>query len=162
MTATRQTRAALTTPKRETATASKAAGFKLPKTLAGCADALYTMQEERYALQKKVDELAKQETALREHLIENLPKSEALGVTGRVARATIKEKEIVELVGTEVDRFSKLYDYILRNARRDPGVWSLLQRRCGDAAAKELIAAGKGALIGARLGKVPVVSLNKV
>ena len=158
----KSSRAALETPKKETAAASKGAGFKIPKSLAACADMLYTMETERYALQHRVEAMKANETALREHLIENLPKSQALGVSGKVATATIKDKEIVELIGTEDDRYSKVYDYILKNARRNPGVWSLLQRRLGDAAAKEMITAGKGPLIGAKLGKIPTVSLTKV
>lgn len=161
-TPTKQRRAALETPVKATAQASKTAGFVLPKSLAVCADMAYTLRQDRYALQKQIDEMQKKETALTEHLINNLPKSDASGVRGKVAWATIKDKEVVELVGTEQDRFSKVYDYILKNGRKDPGVWSLLQRRVGDAAAKELIAAGKGALIGAKLGTVPTVSLTKV
>lgn len=160
--AKKASRAALEVPKKETAAASKDAGFAIPKDLAACADLLYETENKRYALQHQAEALKKNETALREHLIKNLPKSKARGVTGKVANATIKEKEIVELVGTEADRYEKVYDYILKNARRNPGVWSLLQRRLGDAAAKELIDAGKGALIGAKIGKIPVVSLTKV
>jgi hypothetical protein len=155
-------RAALETPKKETAAASKEAGFKIPKDLAECADMLYLKEKERYALQAKAEALKKEETTLREHLINNLPKSKALGVTGKVANAVIKEKDIVELIGTEQERFAKVYDYILKNGRKNPGVWALLQRRLGDATAKEMIDAGKGALIGARLGKVKTISLTKV
>ena len=151
-------RAALTAP----TPAKEVAGFKLPKTLAACADMAYTLRQERYALNKKVEELQAKETALTEHLIQNLPKSDASGVRGRTALATIKEKEIVELIGTEADRFAKVYAYILKNGKKDPGVWSLLQRRVGDAAAKELILAGKGDAIGAKIGKVPTVSLTKI
>lgn len=158
----RASRAALETPAKETAAASKAAGFKLPKTLAACADMAYQLRTERYAVQKKVDELQARETALCEHLINNLPKSDALGVVGKAARAVIKEREIVDLQGDGKDKFAKVYDYILKNARRDPGVWALLQRRVGEAAAKELIEAGKGKLIGAKIGTVPTVSLTKV
>lgn len=159
----KRSRAALEVPVKTQAAASKAAEFKLPKTLAACADLAYKLREERYALQKQADAIAKQETALTEYLIDNLPKSDAQGVTGKTARATIKMKEIVVL-GDErmADRFEKVYDYILRNARRDPGVWSLMQRRLGDAAAMELINAGKGKLIGATKGEVKTVSLTKV
>lgn len=152
-------RAALLTPEADRKVDPK---VKLPKSLAACADLLYDTQQKRYTLQKQVDELAKLETDVREHLINNLPKSDATGVTGKLANARIVEKDIVELVGTERDRFEKVYDYILKNAKKDPGVWSLLQRRLGEAAAKELIAAKKGALIGAKLGKIPTISLTKV
>lgn len=160
--AKKSTRASLEVPKKELAAASKATGLKIPKELATCADMLYEMELKRYALQHQIEAMKKDETTLREHLINNLPKSNALGVTGKLANAVIKEKEIIELAGSEEDRFSLVYDYILKNARRNPGVWSLLQRRLGDAAAKELVDAGKGKLIGAKLGKVPVVSLTKV
>jgi hypothetical protein len=157
-------RDALSTPKSETTTpAAKAiTGFKIPTSLAQCADLLYKLEKERYALQHQAEDLKKKETLLTEHLINNLPKSDATGVVGKVARAVIKEREIVELIGTETDRFALVYEYILKNARKDPGVWSLMQRRLGEAAAKELVAAGKGKLIGAKMGKVPVVSLSKV
>lgn len=158
----RASRAAATVPDKEVAKTSKEAGVKIPKSLAACADMLYEMERRRYVLQKEVDAMKSAETAIREHLINNLPKSDALGIAGKIARATIKEKEIVELVGSETDRFEKVYDFILKNGRKNPGVWSLLQRRLGEAAAKELIDAGKGALIGAKLGKVPTVSLTKV
>jgi hypothetical protein len=141
---------------------AEAPAFKLPKTLAACADMLYTLERERYVLQHKIEAMKKQESALTEHLIENLPRSDALGITGKIARATIKDREIVELVGTEADRFEKLYDYVLKNAKKNPGVWALLQRRVGEGAAKEMIAAGKGGLIGAKLGTVKVISLSKV
>lgn len=158
----RARRAALETPAKETAKATVAAGVKIPKSLGACADMLYEMERERYKLQKQIDEMKKSETAIREHLIANLPKSDALGVTGRLACATIKDKEIVELIGSEEDRFSKVYEYILKNARKNPGVWALMQRRISDATVKEMITAGKGALIGAKLGTVPVISLTKV
>lgn len=152
-------RAALLTPE---ADRKIEPGVKLPKSLGACADLLYETQQKRYDIQKEIDRLTKLETDIREHLINNLPKSEATGVTGKLATARVVEKEVVELYGTERDRFEKVYSYILANAKKDPGVWSLLQRRVGDAAAKELIAAGKGAKIGARLGKVPAISLTKV
>lgn len=153
----RSSRAALEAPKAD----RKSAVVVIPKSLAAAADLMYTIREQRLALQREIELLQKQETTLSEHLIDNLPKSDAQGVTGKLINATIKIREVVELVGTEEDRFSGVYDYILKNARRNPGVWSLLQRRVGEAAAKELILAGKGDAIGARIGEVPFVSLTK-
>lgn len=62
----------------------------LPKTLAATADKLYTTRQARLALQKDVDALKKTESALEEVLINKLPKDDATGVTGSVARATIE------------------------------------------------------------------------
>lgn len=136
--------------------ATKPAEFKPPKTLAACADQLYNTQQQRYALQKQVEELSKQETILREHLINNLPKSDATGVAGKVARATVKSRDVYV-----VKDWDKLYGYITLNAKKNPGVWSLLQRRLGEGAAAEIISAGKK-LPGVEAGTVPVISLNKV
>lgn len=141
------------------------AEFKIPKTLAACADLAYETRQARLKLQKEVEALQERETALVQHLLTKLPETNATGTKGRVGAATIKDKEVVELYGTGSDtgdRFDKVYEYIRKNAGKDPGVWSLLQRRLNDATAKELIAAGKGAAIGARVGVVKVISLTKV
>lgn len=154
---TRSSRAALEAPKAD----RKSDVVAIPKSLAAAADLMFSIREKRLALQREVELLQKQETTLGNHLIDSLPKSDAQGVTGKLVNATIKMREVVELIGTEEDRFAGVYAYILKNAKRDPGVWSLLQRRVGEAAAKELIAAGKGDAIGARIGEVPFVSLTK-
>ena len=116
----------------------KAAAPKLPKTLAACADEYYTVMQERLKLQRQADELKKRETQLAEHLIQNLPKSDATGVAGKVARVTVTTK-----VRPEVQDWDALYAYIHTRAKKDPGVWSLLQRRVGDAAVQEIWDAGK-------------------
>jgi hypothetical protein len=68
--------------------------FKLPKTLAECADALYNTKQARLAQQKVVEALEEKEKKLKQHLIDNLPKSQATGVAGKVARATITTKQV--------------------------------------------------------------------
>lgn len=136
--------------------ATKPVTFKVPKTLAACADLLYTTQQKRFALNKEVETLASQEYALREHLIQNLPKSDATGVAGSVARASISVKEIVQ-----VSNWDGIHAYILKNGKKDPGVFSLFQRRIGDKAAKELLESGVK-IPGVEMMDVKTVSLNKV
>lgn len=125
--ATKQ-RAALVTPPAETAAKSKKAGFTIPKTLAACADLLYSTKQERLALGKQVAELEARESALREHLIDNLPKSDALGVTGKLARATIEDKDIVLM-----EDWPAFYKYLVKEYAKNPAVFALMQRRrrCG-------------------------------
>ena len=130
--------------------------FKLPKTLAACADLLYTTQQKRYALDKQSDAMKAEEAQLREHLINNLPKSDATGVAGSIARASISIKEVVQ-----VKDWEGVYAHILKNAKKDPGVWSLLQKRVGDKAVKEVLESGKK-IPGVELMDVKTVSLNKV
>ena len=71
--------------------------FKIPKNLGACADQLFKTRQKRLELQKAVDELAAEESALKEHLINTLPLSEASGVSGKLARVTINVKEIAQV-----------------------------------------------------------------
>ena len=130
--------------------------FKPPKTLAQCADLMYTTRERRYALQKEVDELARQENILREHLINTLPKGDATGTTGKVANATIKSKEVYA-----AKDWDAIWTYIFANHKKNPGVTALVQKRLGEGAAKELAEAGKLPK-GIEMVLVPTVSLTKV
>ena len=136
---------------RPTKPVPKAAGFKLPKTLAGCADALYSVREERLAAQKVVDALARKEAALREHLIDNLPKSEASGIAGKLARASIVKDTI-----PQVKDWVAFHAYIKRT-----GSFDLLQKRLSDGAVKERWEAGKS-LPGVERFTVVKVSITKV
>jgi len=133
-----------------------AAAIKIPKTLAACADRLYKAQAERYELQTQAKALEAEEAALREHLIQNLPKSQATGIAGKLARVYVESKTVVK-----VTDWDALQDYILKNAKKNPGVWALLQRRPGEAAVKELWEAGKS-VPGTEPLSVPVVRMNKL
>lgn len=118
--------------------------MKLPKSLAACADLLYTTRQERLALQKQVDAMQAQETAIREHLINTLPKGEASGIAGKVARVSIVTK-----TSTRVEDWSEFYAYVKKNDAFD-----LLQRRLSNPAVMERLDDGE---------KVPgVVKFNYV
>jgi hypothetical protein len=131
---------------------SKTSGMpKMPKSLGQCADALYNIRQLRLAKQKEVDELAQREAAYRQHLIDNLPKSDANGITGSVARATI-----VKEVQPRVADWDKLYAYIKKN-----NAFELLQRRVSAAAVEERWDADKQ-VPGVETFTLVKVSLNKV
>jgi hypothetical protein len=129
---------------------------KLPKTLAGCADRLYVVRQERLALQRQAEAFAAEETALREYLIDNLPKSSATGIAGKVCRASVETKTV-----WKADDWNKVRKYIEKEAPKNPGVWALLQKRLSDAAVKEVFASGKK-IPGISRMEVPFVSLNKL
>lgn len=133
-----------------------ATAFKPPKTLAAAADDLFKIREQRLAKQKEVDALQAQETALSEHLIANLPKSEATGVAGKTCRVAIVSKTIVS-----INNWDAYYGYIAKESKKNPGVWSLLQKRVGEAAVKEMWEAGK-VVPGAERMLVPKLSINKL
>jgi hypothetical protein len=98
--------------------------FKLPKTLAECADLLYETREKRLKVQKNADELEELEKALKAHIIDNLPKSQASGIQGKVASVTLRKKIVASLKDDK-----KFFAYIKKT-----GDFDLLQRRLNDAA----------------------------
>lgn len=128
----------------------------LPKTLAACADELYTTRQARFALDKQVDALKAREAQLSEELINKLPKSQASGIAGKVARATIETKTVCQVVD-----WDKVNGYILKNAKKNPGVFALYQRRIGESAVKEMWEAGRE-VPGVEPMDIPRVSLNKL
>lgn len=127
--------------------------MKIPKSLATCADMLYETREARLKLKSEVDTLSELETALREHIINNLPKSQATGIAGKVARATIEQKSVVQVA--DWDAF---YDYIVKNRKK--GSFALMQRRVSESAVREIWDAGK-AVPGCKAFTVKTVSVVK-
>ena len=129
--------------------------IKLPKTLAACADRLYTVKRERLDQQKelelKLKNLVREERALTDHLIETLPKGEASGISGSVARATIVTKP----VPTVEDR-AKLEAYIKKT-----GEFDLLSMSINASAVKERWEANKK-VPGIGVFNAVSVSLNKL
>lgn len=101
--------------------------FKIPKNLAEAADLLYTIRQNRLAKAKELEIFTKHETALRDHLINNLPKSKAEGVTGKLVNATITTKEV-----PQVEDWDKVYTYIKKN-----NAFDLLGRSLNSTAVKE-------------------------
>jgi hypothetical protein len=101
--------------------------FKPPRTLGAAADQLYTTIQKRLTAQKKVDALKAQETALKDHIIRELPKSEVKGVVGRIAKVTVRQDNI-----PSVKDWDKFYAYIHRNK-----AYEMLQRRVKADAVKE-------------------------
>lgn len=130
---------------------SVAKKFVIPKQLAQCADLLYETREARLALQKDVDALEDQEKQLREHIINNLPKSQATGVAGKVARATIVMKIV-----PQVQDWDKFYAHIKKT-----GDFELMQKRIGTKAIEERWE-NKKKVPGVEPFNAVTVSLNKV
>lgn len=125
--------------------------YKFPKTLAACADRLFELREKRLEEQKKVDAIEAEEKAVKEHLIQNLPKSEASGVAGKLCRVTVITKPV-----PQVQDWDKFYAYVGKTKSFD-----LLQRRLTDTAIKERWEAGKK-IPGVEPFNVVTLSVNKV
>lgn len=125
--------------------------FKIPSTLGACADRLYKVRQERLKQQKVVDQLAAEESALKEHIIQALPKSEASGVAGRFCRVSVVSKMV-----PQVKDWDTFYKYVKRT-----GQFDLMQRRLSDAAIKERWEAGKE-VPGVEHFNAVSVSINKI
>jgi len=125
--------------------------YKFPKALGACADKLFELRNKRLAEQKKVDEIAAEESALKNHIIENLPKSEASGVAGKLARVTVVTKQV-----PQVEDWDAFYKYVKKT-----GSFDLMQKRLTDAAIKERWEAGKE-VPGVKHFNAVSVSINKV
>lgn len=131
--------------------AKKPIAYKLPKTLGKCADALYVTRQERLADQKGVAELSSRETALKEHIIAALPKSEASGIAGKLARVSV----IVQ-PAPQVADWDAFYKHVKKT-----GHFDLLNKALNSAAVQERWDAGKK-VPGVEPFNVVKVSVNKL
>jgi ribosomal protein L29 len=105
----------------------------VPKTLGACVDRLYKLRQERAKHTKKADEIKKQITELKTHLIDCIGKSDAEGVTGRTARVRVLPKTVAT-----VKDWDKFWAYIRRHKAHH-----LMQRRVASPAVLELWEDGK-------------------
>lgn len=124
--------------------------YKFPKTMGACADRLYAIRQKRLAAQKEVDAIESEEKALKDYIIDNLPKSDT-GASGKVARVSVGTKEI-----PTVEDWDVFYKYVARTKSFD-----LLQRRLSDSAIKERWE-NKKRVPGIGVFVNVVVSLNKL
>lgn len=126
--------------------------MKFPRKLGRCADQLYELRQSRLALQKQVDQLRYEEHQLREHIINTLPKSEASGVAGQLARASVVVKE--EPTVTDEQAFRR---YLARTRRYELAI----KLRPAASAIRELWDDGKE-VPGIGRFNVVTISLNKL
>ena len=125
--------------------------FKFPKQLGSCADKLYELRQKRLEQQKVVDAIEAEEKALKEHIINTLPKSEASGVAGKLARVTVVTNEV-----PQVEDWDAFYKHVKKT-----GQFDLLQRRLTDVAIKERWEHGEE-IPGVKHFSAVTVSINKV
>lgn len=123
----------------------------LPKTIGECADLLYETRQQRLELGRQLTEYEKLEAALKNRIIDELPKSNTSGVAGRVARVTVVTKEVPSIAN---------WDDVLTYIKRTRN-WHLLQRRLNTEAVKEIWDNGKE-VTGVDHFKAVTVSINKL
>ena len=125
--------------------------FKFPKKLGSCADKLYRLKTSRLAAQKIVDGLEEEEKALKAHIIDTLPKSEASGVAGRLVRVSISKKDV-----PQVKDWVKFRAYVKKH-----NAFDLLQKRLSSKAILDRLDDGKK-IPGVEMFTAVSVSMNKI
>lgn len=123
----------------------------LPPTLGACADEYYSIREKRLAIQRKIEEMEAREKVLKEHLIAQLPKSDANGITGRKCRVTV----VVQKKPT-VEDWDALYKHVKKT-----GEFEFFTRRVNESAVKERWEAGKK-VPGVGVFQYVTLSINKL
>jgi hypothetical protein len=88
--------------------------LRIPKKLAEVADLYYATRMRRLAMEKEAELEKADESALREYIINNLPKSQAGGIAGKKARVEIKKRNVPRI---EDER--KFYRYAHRKGNED-------------------------------------------
>lgn len=100
----------------------------IPKTIGRTADLFKEVAALRIKMEKEVKKVKARETELKNHMIDNLSKSEDQGAVGLLYRVQLTEK-----LKPKADDWEKIYDYIVENDRFD-----LLQKRLGDRAVLDI------------------------
>jgi hypothetical protein len=126
-------------------------GYKFPKMIGACADKVYELREKRKAMQKLVDEVEEEEKALKEHIINILPKSEASGASGKLANVKVVTKEV-----PQVKDWDAFYKYIKKT-----GEFDLMGRTISRTSIEERLDAGKK-VPGIEMFQAVTLSITKV
>jgi hypothetical protein len=105
----------------------------IPKKLGEVADLLYAERQHRLVEQHMIKDMQDFETRLKNYLIDHLPKSEASGVSGRIACATVTTRQV-----PTVEDWDAFYGYIKKK-----NAFDLLNKHLNVAAATERLEAGE-------------------
>lgn len=132
-------------------TITKKPKFVIPKKQSEWPDLLYSMRQERLALQKQVDELEANEKAFKEHIVQTIPKSNAAGVMGQHYKIQVVTKEV-----PQVNDWTSFYAYVKKTSGFD-----LLNKALNKAAVQERWDAGKQ-VPGVKAFDAVTVSLTKI
>lgn len=108
-------------------------GAPLPASIGLCADLYAEVRELRLAMQKHTDEMKARESEIREHIIDNLSKSDDTGAAGKRYRAQV----VTKLKPALVD-FNAYCNYVVQTLRFD-----LWQKRINERAVLDMLEEGE-------------------
>lgn len=126
-------------------------GGPIPKSIGRCADMYRDVRELRLAMEKEVEAVKAREAQLKEHIINNLSKSDDTGAAGLRFRAQIVMKDVPRAMD-----WPKVHAYIQKTGRFD-----LLQKRLGEKAVMDMLN-DNNPIPGVEVVHVPDVSITKI
>ena len=126
-------------------------GGKLPASIGLCADLYAETRQLRLAMEKVVKEVKEREAEVRDHIINNLSKSDDTGAAGKKYRAQIVVKAVPQL-----NSWEKFTQYVQENGRFD-----LMQKRLSDKAVTDIWEEG-GDVPGVMKFNAVSVSITKI
>lgn len=107
-------------------------GGPIPEALGRVGDLYAEVRQLRLDMEKEVEEVRAREAELREHLIDNLSKSDDTGAIGLTHRVMVRTK-----TKPKVSDWDAFHDYVKATARFD-----LLQKRIAEKAVMDMDEAG--------------------
>lgn len=129
----------------------QAVSRKIPATLGEAADLLYRVRAEKSEAENVVKEINTFKRELENYIIDNLPKSNASGISGTIAKVRVYTDDV-----PTVDDWDKFYKYVSRKK-----AFELMQRRLAVVAIRERQANGEK-LPGVGTFRVVKVSVTKL
>lgn len=103
-------------------------GGPIPSALGRCGDLYAEVRQLRLDMEKEVDEVRAREAELREHLIQNLEKSDDTGAIGLTHRVLVKTK-----TKPKINDWDAFHAFV-----QDTGRFDLLQKRVSDKAVMDM------------------------
>jgi hypothetical protein len=108
-------------------------GAPLPGSIGLCADLFAEVRDLRLAMQKLVDEVKARESEIRDHIIDNLSKSDDTGAAGKRYRA-----QVVRKVKPALKDWIAFTEFVAMEQRFD-----LLQKRMNERAVLDMLEEGQ-------------------
>lgn len=128
-------------------------GSPMPQSIGRCADLYNDVRQLRLTMDKEVEKIKARETEIREHIINNLSKSQDTGAAGLRYRA-----QIVTKVAYKLADWGVFTSWVRKNDRFD-----MLQKRVSDTAVKDYAEQNEGKVLpGLEKINVPDVSITKI
>lgn len=103
-------------------------GSSIPSSLGDVVDEYRRVRDIRLAMKKETDAVEERERELKDHLINEIPKSEITGVAGKRFRAQIVKKDV-----PAAEDWKQIHAWVMQNERFD-----ILQKRLADKAIKDM------------------------